>query len=189
MPYDDLLQRRLEGLGCTVQLRGDAVVKVDDTAGKSVVVIGESAKAGLIGTRLRDVRAGVFTLEGFMAPLMGMSGPAQDSDFGETLAQQLVITQPSHPLAAALTGVVDVLTTPGILQWAKPSTAATVVATMVGRNDLAAVYAYEAGAMMVGLVAPARRVALGSDQATAPNYTDGMWRLFDAAARWAASRP
>ncbi len=189
-PYDVLLRRRLEDLGCSVQLRGDSVFKIDDAAGKSVVVVSDTTTSNQVDGKLRDMRVGVFTLGGSLAPLLGMSGQAAGSDFGNTMGQQqLVITQPSHPLAAALTGVVDVLTTNGALHWAKPGASATVVATIVGSTDRAVAYAYEAGAPMVGLVAPARRVALGSDTRITLQFTNSMWRLFDAAARWAASHP
>jgi hypothetical protein len=62
------------------------------------------------------------------------------------------------------------------------------VARIVGTTDQWAVFGYEAGAGMVGLTAPARRVGWFADRDTPEKLTADGWKLFEAAARWSTGR-
>jgi hypothetical protein len=108
--------------------------------------------------------------------------------FGTTPGQrQLVITAPTHPIAAGLAGTVTVCPAGGTFAWGQPSPAAVVVARLVGPGP-PAILAYEKGTAMAGLTAPARRVGFFFENPTATALAPHGWRLFDAAVRWTAGR-
>jgi len=62
------------------------------------------------------------------------------------------------------------------------------VATFPGFPDQATVFAYERGAEMKSLVAPARRVGFFVRDTGAVSLTQEDWALFDAAVRWCAGK-
>jgi hypothetical protein len=117
---------------------------------------------------------------------LGMiSGSTYQKDWGAARGQtRLVVSGTAHPLAAGLSGEVEVLSTPGHLSWGRTRADAIKIASVVGDPALAALFAYEAGAAMPGLVAPSRRVGLFLFDATSPHLTPQGWQLFDAAVRW-----
>ena len=114
---------------------------------------------------------------------MGMTGDARSIYYGNEDSVALYVSS-EHPLSAGLSGPVLVLSEPHELAWGTPSLGATVVATIPGDETKAAIFAYEAGAPMVGITAPARRVGLFYDSSGA--YNDDAWALFSAAVTWAA---
>jgi hypothetical protein len=105
------------------------------------------------------------------------------------------IVAPGDPLAAGLMGNVRVYTTMGgapcppcylhyvqtsdRIIYAFPGPAAKVIATVVGQPKQAAIFAYDSGAMMVGLPAPAKRMGFFIHRDT--DYSPDGLKLFDAA--------
>jgi RHS repeat-associated protein len=119
---------------------------------------------------------------------MLMTGPTLGTDYNSEGGQtQVVISSPSHPLAAGLTGTVSVTSSPINFGWGKPALSAARVASMTNDATKFTVFGYESGVMMNGLAAPARRVGL-FPMSTAPSVLNGNgWALFDGAVRWAAN--
>jgi hypothetical protein len=118
-----------------------------------------------------------------------MTPPGQEGHFTSN-ATRLEVVAPRHPIAAGLTGPLQVTRAPGTLGWGQPGPGAVRVATFPDKNkrDLAVIFAYERGAPMAGSVtrAPARRVGFFMHPDLAPYLTDSGWALLDAAVRWAA---
>ena len=69
-----------------------------------------------------------------------------------------------------------------------PNANAVTVARPVGQPSRAAIFAYEKGSIMPGLVAPGRRVGFFLEDATAASLTTQGRALFDAAMRWVTGR-
>jgi hypothetical protein len=78
-----------------------------------------------------------------------------------------------------------VATTASLFAQGSPNGNAIVVATLPG-STTAGIFAYDSGASMPGLTAPARRVGLFLGDNTATSLTANGTALFDAAIRWAA---
>jgi hypothetical protein len=96
------------------------------------------------------------------------------------------INASTHALASGLTGTVSVASAQVPLSWGEPSDGAIRVA-FVGRDRrMSAQFAYERGAPMRGLVAPARRVACFISAEAGEVLTPEGWALFDAGVRWAS---
>lgn len=72
------------------------------------------------------------------------------------------------------------------MSWGKPGLGASIIATLYGQPDKAAIFTYEKGATMdYETLAPARRVMFFLDNATFTNLSDTGLTLFDAAIDWA----
>lgn len=188
LPRDTPLVTHLTSLGYTVVVRTDKEVLATDAVGKNLVIISESVLSTNVNTKLRNVAVPLLTWEGWVLDDLQMTGPVAYTDYGEVLTETKIhIVDPSHPLAAGLSGDVQ---TVGIndqvnnkFHWGVPSQAAHIVANEIGSPNHAYIFAYEVGAQMVGMIAPARRI--GIQNATGPYLTTAGWAIFDAAVNWA----
>ncbi|MFN2493344.1 MAG: hypothetical protein ABR501_10735 [Pyrinomonadaceae bacterium] len=112
-----------------------------------------------------------------------------NKDYGTVTRQtQVKITNPTHPLAAGLSGTVGVVMTSGTPSWGKPNANAASVATAATDTTKTLIFGYATGSAMPGLAAPARRVGLFLYDTSAADFTTSGGALFDAAIKWAAGR-
>jgi RHS repeat-associated protein len=185
---DLAIQNRLGTLGYTVSVITGSMVLSSDASGKALVVISSTVKSGDVNTKFRNAIVPVLTWEKELFYPMGMTGSIDGTDSGSLNAQtKLVIANPSHYMAAGLSGTVTVITTQSDLNWGKPNANALKIATLLNNPAKAAIFAYEKGVAMPGLSAPARRVGMYMTDQTAGNFNNNGWALFDAAVRWAAN--
>lgn len=182
---DEPLYIYLSVLDNIMTVRSAAAVQAADANGKDLIIISESAESFQVQTKLRDVAVPIITWEGWLQDDLQMTGPSEGVDYGENLRQQAIqIVNPAHPLAAGLKGVVKTVTNNrNKFHWGRPNGNATIVAVDVDNAQHAMIYAYKAGDLMVGQVAPARRVFIHN--ATGPDLSIDGWWLFDAAVTWA----
>jgi hypothetical protein len=106
----------------------------------------------------------------------------------------LNISDPTHPLAAGLTGTQTVVTTATAFTWGKPDINPVRIAALTSDATRYVIFGYDSGATMAGweapappyrrLLAPARRVALFLTDTTAFSLNASGGALFDAAVRW-----
>lgn len=178
---DGLIRARLQGLGYTVTVVGDAASTSADATGKQLVAISSSSFASNIGTKFRTTAVPLVTWEHALWDDLGMTAAAGTQVGGQ---QSLAIVTPGSALAAGLTGTVGVSTVADTLPQGVPAAAAVVVARLPGTTT-ASDFAYDTGAAMAGLAAPARRVGLFLGDNTAATFTANGWTLFDAAVTWA----
>ncbi|MEZ4661845.1 MAG: hypothetical protein R2911_30215 [Caldilineaceae bacterium] len=121
--------------------------------------------------------------EAWLYPMMGMTANSENNDFGEsTNQQQINVVNSAHELAAGLSGIVTTHTRPSLFHWGVPNDNAIKIANMSGSANRYAIFAYEAGAQMVGRTAPARRVGFHLADG---NMSQSGEKLFDAAVDWA----
>jgi hypothetical protein len=139
-----------------------------------------------VGTRFRGSIAPIVTWEAQLFDDLGLTGPAGGNDFGMAKQSRTTILTPVHPLAAGLSGLVNVTTAPTALAWGRPAAGAVRVARLPGNASRITIFGYERGAAMVGLTAPARRVGLFLGDTAATLLTPDGTALFDAAVRWAS---
>jgi uncharacterized repeat protein (TIGR01451 family) len=182
---DKPLIDRLRAAGHTVTVRAAAQVQASDANGKHLVIISESSNSPDINTRLRDIPVPIVTWEGFLYDDLGMTGPTASADYGSLgPATTILVVNPKHPLAAGLPeGKVEITISPAMLHWGIPNNNASVIAVVPDEVQKAHIFAYEQGAMMVGLTAPARRV--GIPYATGQFLNDAGFAIYDAAVAWA----
>lgn len=154
--------------------------------GMALVYISSSALSTIVGAAMRDVPVPVLVSENNLYDDMGMTGATFGVDYGNTdLLQTAVnIINPGHPLAGGYSGPVTVYTAPNQLRWGNPNGNAVVVGTTLDGFDRGALFAYEAGAPMFGLNAPARRIGFFFSVTTGANLSGDGWALFDTAVNW-----
>lgn len=199
VPGDAVLRDRLVRLGYSVEARAAVDARDADAAGRRLVAISSTGHsehlidaAVDLRTRFRSVDVPLLTWEPYLFPHLGLiAGGEYAKDWAAPEnRRRLTILEPSHPLAAGLSGEVEVLRAPGRLSFGRAGPGALRVAVLEGEPEKAALFAYEMGAAMEGgLRAPARRVGLFVFETSAPDLTEAGGRLFDAAVRWCAERP
>jgi hypothetical protein len=183
---DSAVQNRIAGLGYSVVVKAATAAMTADATGKALVVVSSTVASTDVGSKFRTVKVPVVAWENGILDDMGMTSTAAGA-FGTTAGTSVVISAPNHPLAAGLTGTVTVVTSSDPLTWGQPNGNAFKVATLAGSSTNAPIFAYEPGASMPGLVAPARRVGFFLGDLGATKVTAAGWSLFDAAVKWAAA--
>jgi hypothetical protein len=185
---DSAILDRLRSLGFVVSIISATMVTTESAQSTDFVLISRSVRSPEVMAGFRDQPVALLVTEYNLYSELGMTGNAPDASGGDTLtATDLVISEPTHPLAAGFSGAVTVLE-PGKGQYGfgVPGGDAVVVATLVDEPQGAAIFAYERGSAMVGLSAPARRVGYFLDIQAATRLTAEGWAMFDAAAQWTA---
>lgn len=185
---DQKIKSHLEARGYAVSLveqdqSPDAVRDAD------LVVMSSTVSAKRVATGWRQLPKPLLTWENDLLDDLAMTGKRHDVDFGEAPKERYVwLVNAPHPIAAGLpAGAVNVYDRQAGMSWGKPGLGASIIATLYGQPEKAAIFAYEKGATMdYESLAPARRVMffLGNDTFT--NLAAPGRQLFDAAVDWAA---
>ena len=187
-PADSVVKNHLEEQGISVAVVDDDGISLGDTQGKALVLISSSAYPSRINTQFRDVQIPVITWQPYLWDDMQMTGTVGGTDYRISPGLDSVsVVNSDHALAAGLSGTVLVMTDPGIMSVGKPSDGSVVIATLTSDTSKSALFGYEAGASMVGMQAPARRVGLFLYDTDATHLTSEGWQLFDAAIVWAST--
>ena len=126
--------------------------------GKGLIIISYSVLSTTFkATDFADLPVPIMVLEHFLLPELGMT--SADGHGFEPDVTQITLTSRDATLSAGLpAGDVTVYSMVGEFFWGMPSAAAITVATVKGNPARAVTFAYPAGAMMVGRVAPAKRM-------------------------------
>lgn len=192
-PGDARVRERMETLNFRVVTMTAREVTPADAEGKAFVALSSTALArdvltvsGELTVKFRDSAVPVITWEPRLFYDLGMiPGSTHQKDWAATRQQtHLMIAAPGHPLAAGLTGRVRASAEPAQYSWGRVREDAIKVATLEADPAHAAIFAYDRGAAMPGLVAPAPRAGLFLFDTTSLSLTPEGWALFDAAVRW-----
>jgi hypothetical protein len=186
---DAAIQTRLQNLGYTVTAKSGPASAAADATGKALVVISSTVTSSDVNTKFRTATVPVLLWESalYQQNYMGLAGPTSGTDYGTIAGQtQVTITNPTHPMAAGLSGNVAVTTSAQTLSWGRPNANAVSVAKVLGdtTNPRQVIFGYDKGAVMPGLTAPARRVGFLLEDATAGALAANGGALFDAAVQW-----
>jgi hypothetical protein len=184
---DALIESRLVADGFTVKLLEDKKAASFGTVGESLVLISRTATSADVRAAFRSTPKPVMVWEALLYPDMGMVDGNAWGTFGYLTIPgftTLVVNSAAGELAAGLSGTITVLGRPDEMDYGVPSPQAITVAALPGEPDLWSIFAYETGAQMFGLTAPARRVGFFFSETAPANLTADGWRLFDAAVSW-----
>jgi hypothetical protein len=182
------IKNHLGNRGFNVITREDTIVKSEDASGKDLVILSESARSREVGTKFRDASVPVICSEPWLFSNLGMTGQTKKVDFGRKSRQKkILIINPDHPLCASCSKEVQVCSKSFFMGWGVPGENAIAVAGLSSDPHKCTIFAYDAGAEMPGLIAPARRVGLFLFRNTANSFTSEGWALFDSAVDWSIS--
>jgi glucose/arabinose dehydrogenase len=186
---DAAVRDRLTATGFTPLVRAASAVATSEAAGKALVLLSSTPASTQVNTKFRTVVTPVLNWESALMDDLGLTGPTSGTHYGTATGQtQVAIVNAAHPLAAGLTGTVAVNSAGAIHSWGVPNANAATVARPVGQAGRAAIFGYEKGSIMPGLVAPGRRVGFFLEDATAGSLTTQGRALLDAAVRWVTGR-
>lgn len=182
---DNAIKTRLQNLGLNVIVKLATSAVTADATGKKLVVISDSVSPTNVNTKFRAVAVPVVTLDPQLFDDMGMCATAT-TNFGTTASQKNVtITNASHPMAAGLSGTVQVTSGNTTFGWGIVNANAAKIATLTTDATKATSFGYASGTAMPGLTAPARRVGFFYT-ASSSGLTINGGLLFDNAVKWAA---
>ena len=185
---NDLLVRdRMVSLGHTVTTVLDSLGTAADTVGKDLIVISSSIQSGDMATyattSLRTLALPIIDYESALYDelLMGASGANPVNQMS------LTITLPAHPLAAGLSGTLNVYNSPGTMSNGVAGTLgsdATVVATLTTGEP--AIFTYNTGNRLSDdtTLAAARRIGFFYNETGLTPNADGL-KLLDATVNYA----
>ena len=183
-PADGAIQKRLSDRGLDVALVDDGEVAGVDVTGAALVVISKTARTAAVGARFRTSPQPVMLWDQLLYDEMGMVD-AIDGRGGVTPNMRNVrIDAQGNPLAAGMRGQPAVLMNFGDMGWGMPGSSATVIASLPGQVNQAAIFCYETGARMAALNAPARRLGFFLTETSATDLTPEGWALFESALTW-----
>jgi hypothetical protein len=177
----------LEADGHTVTLKSQGASASSHANGRDLVIISSTVSSSQVNTKFKNVTVPVLVWESYLFDDMKMTGTGAGTNYGSKGSRQWMdITDASHPMAAGLSGDVQVTTHNKSQTWGKVSADADVIARLDGSSSKATIFAYEAGDQMKGMAAPARRVGFHLDNYAASKWTNDGRALFLAAVDWAA---
>jgi len=186
---DAAVRDRLRADGFAPLLTRGAGSKASDANGKALLLLSATLDPATVLARFRTTAVPVVAWESALFDDLGMTGTVPSASFGTLAAQSaLRIVRPGHTLAAGLSGAITVTSAPSTFSFGEPNASAIVVGRALPAPQHPVLFAYERGAAMPGLVAPARRVGLFFSDTTATALTESGWKLFDAAVKWAVGR-
>jgi hypothetical protein len=185
-PGDAAVRDRLEYLGMPVVIETAASSTTADATGKALVAISSTVSSGDVNTKFRDVAVPVIDWEAYDFDDLGMT-TQQGENFRSS---QVQVVDPSSPLAAGRSGVVDVYRGLDRIRWGVVAPGAQVAAVVPGTPQDATLFGYDKGAQMFGLTAPARRVGifLGDTGLDPQVVTPDAVAMFDASIAWLLGR-
>ncbi|WP_321880778.1 hypothetical protein [Paraburkholderia bannensis] len=157
--------------------------------GARLVVISSTVSAKDVPPGWRDASVPLLTWENDLLDDLAMSGKRHDVDFGEVEKERyLWLVNAPHPVSGGLpAGVANVFRKQAPMSWGKPGLGASIIATIYGQPEKAAIFTYEKGATMdYEALAPARRTMFYMDNDSFPNLSAAGLKLFDAAIDWTA---
>lgn len=183
-PGDVAVRDRLLSRGFEVTLIDDGAVAAADAADASFVLVSSSASSAAVGDTFLGAGSPVWVAKPWLLDDMRMTGTVPNTDFGTVRTTASTIVDPSHPLAAGLTGSVELTDSQQRVSFGVPTDAAAVVAATDG---LPTTFVYLPGAALAdGSNAAGCRIHASVYQATMLDWTADAWALFDASSDFAA---
>jgi hypothetical protein len=120
---------------------------------------------------------------------LALTGLNKNIDWGTQSNQQSISITDTGPLSAGLSGNVQVAASNQLVRWGNPSSGAMVTSSVIGDASKATIFSYEAGAPMLGMTAPGRRVGFFFSNSIGETWTTNGQLLFDAAVAWLLAAP
>lgn len=181
-PGETSLVERLKARGLSPLTSSSATTAVEEGRDARLIVI---VNAGLGEFSVfRTVAVPVIVMDRSAFPDMHMTGARLDIDYGDSLSKDVIIDDPSHPMAGNMSGTISLSDEEGMLGWGAPSLFAARIASIKDDSSHIVLFGYASGADMVGMRAPGARVGYAPWSSTVASFTGAGFQLFDAAVDW-----
>lgn len=186
---DDAAMAHIAALGFTVHALSEETAP--EAVREDLVILSSTVSGKNVSPAWRYAAKPLMTWENDSLDDLAMTGKRHDTDFGETGKERyLWLVNAPHPMSGGLpAGLANAYTRQAPMSWGKPGLGATIIATVYGQPEKAAIFGYEQGATMdYESLAPARRVMVFLDNATFTMLSPTGLCLFDSALLWTAGR-
>ncbi|MDF2923819.1 MAG: hypothetical protein K0R57_2733 [Paenibacillaceae bacterium] len=184
IPGDISLKQRLEALGCKVSVINHNNLTGAEGEGFDFIYFSSSVYESRVGALFNGTTVPYVIADYGLFDNMKL---VETSSQGKSVDKQtqLLIADPSSPLAAGLSGLVTVTHAPAVFSYAQLPATALQAAAVADAPHLSLTAGYEAGSVMAGgFQAPARRLVSYQLDAVPNALTADGWRLFDAGIGW-----
>ena len=179
---DQAVKDRLENsLGYVVTVADDNGIQASAANGQDLILISSTVSSNNVGATFVNSTLPVVNYENGLYDDFGMVGGSH----GTVNVDDIDIIDSSHPMAAGLSGTVQLYTSSQNVQFGEPSSANAIEIAEKAGTYHGLFFGYDQGVSMPGMVAPARRVGIGLGNGSATALTADGWALFDAAFAWA----
>ncbi|GBR09727.1 hypothetical protein HW511_01785 [Asaia siamensis] len=186
---DDAAIAHITSLDYSVHTLGEATRP--EEVKEDMVVLSSTVSGKNVSPAWRFAPKPLLTWENDSLDDLAMTGKRHDVDFGETEKERyLWLVNAPHPMSGGLPpGIANVYAKQNPMSWGKPGLGATIIATVYGQPEKAAIFGYEKGATMnYESLAPARRTMVFLDNATFTALSPQGLCLFDSALLWTGYR-
>ena len=177
-----IVTAKLREFGISVKIIEAINLKESDTAGVSAVIISPivESKVNIIHA-MKELQLPLVNMEYLLLAGLGMTDTVKGIDYGGLFSQkqQLIdVVNSTHLIAGGLSGTIKMFSDSGYMEWGKPSSNASTIATVFAHPDKAIIFAYEKESDMVGIKAPARRAGFLLNGTEIVNVTDELWYMY-----------
>ncbi|WP_426445618.1 S-layer homology domain-containing protein [Paenibacillus sp. S-38] len=184
---DVIIGDRLKAQGFVVSYLIDRRLSPERIKGFDLIFISETTNSKYVKENLESMKTleiPVIYNKAISMGDLGMSSTSENSSVEKV--KKITIKDAAHPIAAGVTGSIDVYTEDGRIDYGVPGKSATVIATVAGDEKKAAVYAYEKGSKNIkGDTVPARTVFFYMAAGMSGKTTNDAWKILEASFLWA----
>lgn len=182
---DSAVRDRLDTNGYDVVIVDDNDADAADAEGKAFVLLAVSTNSSVVGTKFNGVATPVLVAKPYLFGTLGLTASGS-ANYGSQTASTISIVDPSHPLAAGLSGAVAFRPVTTRFSWGNPAADAAVVAEVNGDPTI---FTIAAGNVLAdGTIAPGCRMTFPLFTNNVRHYVGDAWTMFDAAAAWATGK-
>lgn len=161
-------------------------VETEDAEGYDIIFVGESSGSGDIDQKFMSLPIPVVYSKGWVLDNIYLSS-AGAGEYGDVDHHTTInIVESEHPLAAGLSGSVEVYSEAGKVNFGTPGEDATIIATVADDDSKATIFAHEEGTKNLnGDTIPARQVSTFLFAGQEDYMTEEGWKLLDEGVKWA----
>ncbi len=158
-----------------------------DMENKDAILVSASAGATRkVRDELENINVPILCWEPTLFDDLNWTGRRKNEDYGILPGTSILILSDSHPLAAGLSGTVQITSDAQEITWAMPHENATIIASIEDDPAKPVIFCYDTEDVMLNSVtAKARQVGLFFSESSPAFFTDAAWALLRAAITWA----
>jgi hypothetical protein len=183
-PADQIVRRHAETRGLKVFWVPDLAAAADVSTA-TIVVLTNGVRRSASFASFRDAAIPIIVMKSSALDDLDMTGSNRSVDYDEESADDLLIIDDRHPLAAGLHGILPFASSDAPIAWGHPSATASRIAGLAQVPAKFVIFGYDKGSTMMTRSAPARRIALLIGDRLSDRGSSEANRLLDAALDWA----
>lgn len=169
----------------TIQTDDDTLAFAMDDK-DAILVSAGAAATRKVRAELDNINVPILSWEATLFDDFNWTGRRKNEDYGVKSGSSIDIMSDSHPIAAGLSGTIQITSDDQEITWAIPHADADIIACLPDEFYKPALFCYDTGDIMLNsVIAKARQVGLFFSEASPAFFTDEAWAILRAAISWA----